>query len=49
MAAKPKSLAYRCANCGHTEPKWLGRCPECGQWNALRESAQAQGRADRAG
>jgi DNA repair protein RadA/Sms len=49
MAPKPKSLAYRCSNCGHTEPKWLGRCPECGQWNTLRESAQTQGRADRAG
>lgn len=49
MTAKPKGLVYRCSNCGHTEPKWLGRCPECGQWNTLRESTQTQGRADRAG
>lgn len=49
MPPKPKSLVYRCSNCGHSEPKWLGRCPECGQWNTLRESAQTQGRADRAG
>jgi DNA repair protein RadA/Sms len=49
MAIKQKSLAYRCSNCGHTEPKWLGRCPECGQWNSLRESAQAPGRDDRPG
>jgi len=49
MATRQKSLVYRCSNCGHTEPKWLGRCPECGQWNSLRESAQAQGREDRAG
>jgi DNA repair protein RadA/Sms len=47
--AKQKSLVYRCSSCGHTEPKWLGRCPECGQWNTLRESAQAQGIADKAG
>jgi DNA repair protein RadA/Sms len=49
MATKPKSLVYRCTSCGHTEPKWLGRCPECGQWNTLRESAQSQGRVDKAG
>lgn len=49
MAVKQKSLVYRCSNCGHTEPKWLGRCPECGQWNSLRESAQTNGREDKAG
>jgi DNA repair protein RadA/Sms len=49
MAAKPKGLVYRCGNCGHNEPKWLGRCPECGQWNTLRESAQTQGGVDKAG
>ncbi len=49
MATKPKGPVYRCSNCAHIEPKWLGRCPECGQWNTLRESAQAQGRPDRAG
>ena len=46
--SKKPSLQYRCANCGHVEPKWLGRCPECGQWNSLREGA-ATGRADRGG
>jgi DNA repair protein RadA/Sms len=49
MAVKHKGPVYRCSNCGHAEPKWLGRCPECGQWNSLRESAQAQGRDDKAG
>jgi DNA repair protein RadA/Sms len=49
MATKAKSPAYRCENCGHIEPKWLGRCPECGQWNTLRESAHARGRDDLAG
>ena len=49
MAVKQKSLAYRCSACGHIEPKWLGRCPECGQWNTLRESAQAQSRVEKAG
>jgi DNA repair protein RadA/Sms len=49
MAPKSKVLAFRCSNCGHAEPKWLGRCPECGQWNTLREAAQAKDREDRAG
>jgi DNA repair protein RadA/Sms len=49
MATKPKNPAYRCSNCGHTEPKWLGRCPECGQWNSLRESVQTRNRDDAAG
>ena len=36
---KLKSLVYRCSSCGHEEPKWLGRCPECGEWNTLIETA----------
>lgn len=36
---------HRCSNCGHTEPKWLGRCPECGQWNTLKEQSIAAGTA----
>ncbi|GHV58620.1 DNA repair protein RadA [Spirochaetia bacterium] len=36
---KQKSFVYRCSACGHEEPKWLGRCPECGEWNTLIETA----------
>ncbi|MDR2303864.1 MAG: DNA repair protein RadA [Treponema sp.] len=39
---KKKELVYRCGNCGHEEPKWLGRCPECGEWNTLTETAVNQ-------
>ncbi|MBU0740886.1 DNA repair protein RadA [bacterium] len=28
---------YVCGNCGHEEVRWLGRCPECGEWNSLTE------------
>lgn len=28
---------YVCQNCGHTEAKWLGKCPACGQWDTLVE------------
>ena len=35
---KQKTLIYKCSCCGHEEPKWLGRCPECGEWNTLIET-----------
>ena len=35
---KQKSFVFRCSSCGHQEPKWLGRCPECGEWNTLEET-----------
>lgn len=28
---------YVCQNCGYTSPRYLGRCPNCGQWNTLVE------------
>ena len=34
----PRSL-FVCAACGHDSPKWHGRCPACGEWNALLEEA----------
>src|SRR3712207_6601921 len=43
---------YVCSNCGHEEPKWLGRCPDCGEWSTFveeaRESKKAVGFAERA-
>src|SRR5512136_1414324 len=29
---------YVCQNCGNESPKWLGRCPECNEWNSYVES-----------
>jgi DNA repair protein RadA/Sms len=34
--AKTK-VAYFCQSCGFESPKWLGKCPSCGQWNTLVE------------
>jgi DNA repair protein RadA/Sms len=28
---------YVCQQCGHTSPKWIGRCPSCQQWNSFVE------------
>ncbi|MGI5172884.1 DNA repair protein RadA [Treponema sp. OMZ 840] len=37
--AKKKSVStfFKCTSCGYTQPRWMGRCPECGEWNTLRE------------
>ena len=37
MAKKNGQIMYKCSNCGYSQPKWLGRCPECGEWNSLEE------------
>jgi DNA repair protein RadA/Sms len=34
--AKSK-IAYFCQSCGFEAPKWLGKCPSCGQWNTFVE------------
>ncbi|PIE98271.1 MAG: DNA repair protein RadA [Treponema sp.] len=28
---------FKCSDCGHSQPKWLGRCPACGLWNTFEE------------
>lgn len=28
---------YTCQSCGSQSPKWLGKCPDCNQWNSLVE------------
>jgi DNA repair protein RadA/Sms len=34
--AKSKSVFY-CQNCGVSSPKWIGKCPSCGEWNTYVE------------
>lgn len=34
--AKTKTV-YVCNNCGNDSPKWLGKCPVCGEWNTYVE------------
>ena len=36
MGGKKKSVFF-CSGCGHESPKWLGRCPGCGEWNTFVE------------
>ncbi len=32
-----KKTAFFCQNCGTQSPKWLGKCPSCGEWNTFVE------------
>ncbi len=34
---KNTNTVFVCQNCGHQSGKWLGKCPECGEWNSLVE------------
>ena len=34
--AKDKTV-YVCSNCGQDSPKWIGKCPSCGEWNTYVE------------
>lgn len=41
MAKKP-STQWVCQSCSHSEPKWFGKCPSCGEWNTAREEKRPQ-------
>jgi DNA repair protein RadA/Sms len=48
MTKKARQV-FTCTGCGHSEPKWLGRCPGCGQWSTMEEETVAlPASADRA-
>lgn len=38
---KPPKSVFVCQSCGAQSQKWLGRCPDCGEWNAMVEERPA--------
>jgi len=36
-------VRHTCQTCGYTSPKWLGRCPDCGEWNTFVEEVVPDG------
>src|SRR6266478_3016246 len=34
---KQSNTTFICQNCAYESRKWLGKCPECGEWNSLVE------------
>ena len=48
MAASNKEkTVWFCTSCGNESPKWLGRCPACGEWNTMVEKTVATGKPKR--
>ncbi len=39
--------SFVCQECGYETPEWLGKCPECGEWNSLREFQISRPKDDR--
>ncbi|HEV2914611.1 MAG TPA: DNA repair protein RadA [Pyrinomonadaceae bacterium] len=52
--AKAPATVYVCQKCGSQSRKWLGKCPDCGEWNSFveeraRSSSSASGAKKEAG
>ena len=41
MAKKGDKVVFTCQSCGAQSPRWLGRCPDCGQWDTFAEERAA--------
>ena len=37
MVKKKTQSAFFCQSCGTQSPKWLGKCPQCNEWNTFVE------------
>ena len=35
--SKAPKLVFVCQQCGAQQPRWMGKCPDCGEWNSLVE------------
>ncbi len=38
-----RKTRFVCQNCGYLSFKWLGRCPECGEWDSISEEKLKEG------
>jgi len=45
---KEKSVWF-CTSCGAESPKWMGRCPSCGEWNTMVEETRVRGKKESKG
>lgn len=35
-----KKTKFMCKSCAYESPKWMGRCPGCGEWNTMEEETE---------
>ena len=45
---KKSATQFVCSECGNIETKWLGRCPQCGNWNTFTEQRPVTAQTRRA-
>jgi DNA repair protein RadA/Sms len=43
MVKKGSKTLFICQSCGSQAPKWMGRCPDCGQWDSFAEEVIGSG------
>lgn len=46
MAIKGPRTVYACQSCGFQSRKWLGKCPDCGEWNSFVEEVERSTKKD---
>jgi DNA repair protein RadA/Sms len=37
MKKSKSTVVFVCQNCGNNSPRWIGKCPACGEWNTYAE------------
>lgn len=42
-----KKTKFCCNSCGYESPKWMGRCPGCGEWNTMVEEVEVVSKGPR--
>ena len=47
MTKRNAKTLFGCQACGFQSPKWMGKCPECGQWDSFAEEISS--RPDKSG
>ncbi|MDX2497604.1 MAG: DNA repair protein RadA [Desulfobacterales bacterium] len=45
---KTSKTVFSCQACGYQTPKWMGKCPDCGEWQSFVEEIQS-GKSGRRG
>lgn len=38
---KKNKTIFCCQSCGYQSPKWMGKCPDCGEWDTFVEEASS--------
>jgi len=41
MVKKTSKTVFSCQACGYQTPKWMGKCPDCGEWQSFVEEIQS--------